>query len=81
MGYLGDSVCQVSDFGSGHDLVVREFKPPPPSGSVLTAQSLDPGWDSVSPSFSLRPSPAHTLSLCLSLSKINIKKHFKQGTW
>ena len=37
-------------------------------GSVLTAQSLEPALDSVSPS--LCPSPAHTP---VSLSKINIK--------
>ena len=37
----------------------------PASGSVLTAQSLEPVSDSVSPS--LCPSPAHALSL----SKIN----------
>ena len=39
------------------------------SGSVLTAQSLEPASDSVSPS--LCPLPTHTLSLSLSLSKIN----------
>ena len=38
----------------------------PATGNVLTAQSLEPASDSVSPSL---PSPAHTLSLCL--SKIN----------
>ena len=41
----------------------------PASGSVLTAQSLEPASDSVSPS--LFPSPA----LSRSLSKINIKKN------
>ena len=41
----------------------------PASGSVLTAQSLEPASDSVSPSFSLCPSPTHALSL--SVSKIN----------
>ena len=39
----------------------------PTSGSVLTAQSLEPASDSVSPS--LCPSPIHALSL--SLSKMN----------
>ena len=43
----------------------------PTSGSVLTAQSLEPASDSVSPSLCL--SPVHALSL--SLSKIN--KHLK----
>ena len=41
--------------------------------SVLTAQSLDPALDSVSPSLS--PSPAHTLSLCLPLKN---KETFKK---
>ena len=47
------------NFGSGHDLTVHEFEPG--IGSVLTAQSLEPVSDSVSPCLS--PSPAHTLSL------------------
>ena len=42
----------------------------PASGSVLTAQSLEPASDSVSPSLSAPP----PLTLSLSLSKINIKK-------
>ena len=42
------------------------------SGSVLTAQSLEPASDSVSPSFSAPP----LLVLCLSLSNIN--KHEKK---
>ena len=42
----------------------------PTSGSVLTAQSLEPASDSVSPSL---PDPP-PLMLYLSLSKINIKK-------
>ena len=48
----------------------------PASGSVLTAQSLDPASDSVSPSLS---APPH-LTLCLSRSKINerLKKFFKK---
>ena len=40
----------------------------PTSGFVLTAQSLEPASDSMSPSFSAPP-PAHALSL--SLSKMN----------
>ena len=43
----------------------------PASSSVLTAQSLEPASDSVSPSLSAPP----PLALCLSLSKINIKKY------
>ena len=44
----------------------------PISGSVLTAQNLEPASESVS--LSVFPSPAHTLCLSLSPSKINIKK-------
>ena len=44
------------------------------SGSVLTAQSLDPALDSVSPSLSAPP----LLTFILSLSKINIKKQAAQ---
>ena len=44
----------------------------PASGSVLTAQSLDPASDSVSPSLSAPSCLTHTLSL----SKINIKQNF-----
>ena len=42
-------------------------------GSVLTAQSLEPASDSVSPSLSLS---TRALSLSLSLSQINIKKRY-----
>ena len=42
----------------------------PASDSVLTAQSLEPASDSVSPSLSLCLSPTHALSL--SVSEINI---------
>ena len=41
------------------------------SGSVLTAQSLEPASDSVSPSFSAPPQLVLSVSLFLSLSKIN----------
>ena len=53
----------------------------PASGSVLTAQSLEPASDSVSPSLSA-PAP---LALCLSssfslsLTKINIEKKLKEN--
>ena len=43
----------------------------PTSGSVLTAQSLEPALDSVSPSLSAPP----RLSLCLSLSLSHIHTH------
>ena len=44
----------------------------PTLGSVLTARSLEPALDSVSPSLSLCPSPVHAPAR--SVSKINIKK-------
>ena len=57
-GRLRGSVGWVSNFGSGHDLAAREFKP-----SVgFCADSLEPASDSVSPSLSAPP----TLTLCLS---------------
>ena len=46
----------------------------PASGSVLTAWSLEPALDYVSPSLSAPPPLVLCLSLSLSLSKINIKK-------
>ena len=46
----------------------------PVSGSVLTAQSLEPALDSVSPSLSASPS----LALFVSLSKIKIEKKKKK---
>ena len=59
-GRQGGSVCWASDFGSGHDLEVCDLSPT--AGSVLTAQSLDPASDSVSPSLSAPP----PLKLCVS---------------
>ena len=39
MGCLGGSVGWASDFGSGHDLTIREFKP----RIRLCADSSEPG--------------------------------------
>ena len=65
-GRLGGSVSWASDFGSGHDLAVREFKP----RVGLHADSSEPGaCFRFCVSLSLCPSPAHALSL--SVSKIN----------
>ena len=52
--------------GSGHDLTVREFEPP----VGLCVDSVEPAWDSLSPSLSapLPPTYVHSLSLPLSLS-------------
>ena len=46
-------------------MISRFMSPIPTSGSVLTAQSLEPASDSVSPSLSAPP----LLTLCLTLSK------------
>ena len=51
------------DFGLGHDLTVREFKP----RAGLCADNIEPAWDSLSPSVSAPPLLTHSLSL----SKIN----------
>ena len=47
------------DFGSGRDLMVREFKP----HVGLRAVSAEPAWDSLSLPLSLWPSLSYTLSL------------------
>ena len=47
-------------------MVSRFVGSSPTSGSVLTAQSLEPASDSVSPSLSDPSSPTHTLGLSLS---------------
>ena len=47
-------------------MVLRFVSLSPTSGSVLTAQSLEPEWDSVSPCLSAPP--PLMLCLCLSLS-------------
>ena len=49
-------------------MISRTVSSSPASGSVLTAQSLEPALDSVCPHF-LFPSPTHALSL--SVSKMN----------
>ena len=54
------SVREASDFGSGRDLSSS-----PTSDSVLTAQSLEPASESVSPSLSA-PSCLYSVSLSLS---------------
>ena len=55
-------------------MILRSVSSSPALGSVLTAQSLEPTTDSVSPSLSALP----LLMLCLCLSKINkmFKKNF-----
>ena len=63
---------------SAQVMISRSVSSSPASGSVLTAQNLEPGSDSMSPPLSAPP----LLMLCLSLSlpKINIfKKILKEG--
>ena len=48
-------------------MILLSVSSSPASGSVLTAQSLEPASDSVSPSLSAPP----LLMLCLCLKKIN----------
>ena len=78
--YLYKSVCwgawvaqSVEDPASAQIMISRFVSSSPASGSVLTAQSLEPVSDSVSPSLSA-PSPL-VLSLPLSLSLSKINKH------
>ena len=55
-------------------VISRSVGSSPMSGSVLTAQSVEPVSDSVSSPLSAPP----PLMLCFFLSKINIKKSFKK---
>ena len=66
------SQCWTLDFGSGHDLTVREFE----THFRLCADSVKPAWDSRSPSLSAPLMLVLSLSLSLSLkiSKLNKNK-------
>ena len=55
---------------SAQVVISRSVGSSPASGSGLTAQSLEPVLDSVSPSLSDPP----LLMLCLSVSKINVNE-------
>ena len=66
MWYRGAWVAQsVERPTSAQVMISRSMSSSPASGSVLTAQSLEPASDSVSPSLSAPP----LLTLCLSLSQ------------
>ena len=62
----------MSDFGSGHDIMVCGLEPA--SGSVLTDWSMEASLDSVSPSFSVPP----LLTLCLCLKNKQTCKEFNK---
>ena len=59
---------------SAQVMISQSMSSSPASGSVLTAQSMEPALDSVS--LSLYPSPAHALSLSVSKINKNILKNF-----
>ena len=61
MGCLGGSLSKCPT--SAQVMILQFVSSSPASGSVLTAQSLEPALDSVSPSLSAPP----PLTLCLSL--------------
>ena len=65
-------VAQSVEHLTSAQVMISQFvSSSPVSGSVLTAQSLEPASDSVSPSLSAPPLLMLCLSLSLSLSKIN----------
>ena len=59
-GHLGGSVGWASDFGSGQDLTVCEFKP----HNWLTAVSVEPALDLFAP-----PLLTHTHTVSLKINK------------
>ena len=59
------------DFSSGHDLTVCESEP----CMLLCTDSVEPAWDSCSPS--LRHSPDHVLALSLKINKYILKNNKK----
>ena len=50
-GWLGQLSIQTLDFSLGHDLTVRELEP----HIGLCTDSVEPAWDSLSPSLSTSP--------------------------
>ena len=64
----------VKRLTSAQVMISRCVSSSPVSGSVLTAQSLEPVSDSVSPSLSAPP----PFMLSLPVSKINVKKFFSK---
>ena len=66
-------MAQLAKHPTSAQVMISQFMgSSPASGSVLTAQSLEPALDSLSPSLSAPPQLALCLSLSLSLSKIKI---------
>ena len=77
-GGQGTWVAQsVKPLTSAWVMILQFVGSSPLSGSVLTAQSLEPVLDSVSPSLSVSAPPLLTLCLSLSLkNKQTLKKFF-----
>ena len=74
--WVAQSVKRVTpDFGSGHDLMVREFEP----HFRLRTGSVEPGQDSLSPSLSVSPLLAFSLSQNKKI--FFLKKVVKERTW
>ena len=73
--------CPTLDFSSGHDLTVGEIKPPVIG---LCSESVQPAWDSLSPSLSApshSSAHAHVYSLSLRINKLKLKKIDLCGSW
>ena len=70
---LGGSVSWASDFSSGHDLPVCEFKP----HIRCCADRAQPASDPLSPFLCPSP-PPHTYTLFLSKRNKRLKKHLKK---
>ena len=69
----GAWVAQSVEHPTSAQVVISQYVgSSPASGSVLTAQRLDPALDSVIPSLSAPPPLSLSVSVSLSLSKINI---------
>ena len=66
---------------SAQVMISQSVSSSPVSGSVLTAQSLEPASDSVSPSLSAPPLLVFSLSLSLSLSLSKRNKHYGAPGW
>ena len=70
-------VVQSAKHPTSAQVLISQFVTSSPAlGSVLTAQSLKPASDSVSPSLCVPTPLVLSLSLSLSLSKINIFKKY-----
>ena len=76
MGRQGAWVAQlVERLTSAQVMILQSMSSSPTPGSVLTAQSLKPALDSVSPSLFAPPLLVHSLPLCVSLSLSLKNKH------